>query len=197
MTGSLPTSYFDAVYAANADPWGFETSAYEAGKYEQTLRALAARRFGSAFEIGCSIGVLTEQLAARCDALLAVDASEAPLVRARGRCAHLRQVRLARMQVPDEFPTGRFDLVVTSEVAYYWSTDDLSLASRRIEAALAPGGWWLLVHWTPPVHDYPLTGDQVHDFVLGRSGDDAPLHQLSGRREASYRLDLFEKRAGR
>jgi len=191
---TLPPGYFDAVYAARDDPWDLESSAYEADKYEQTMRALAGRRFHRGFEIGCSIGVLTEMLAASCDALLAVDASEAPLPRARERCAGLEQVRFERMQVPAEFPTGRFDLVVTSEVAYYWSPDDLALACRRIESALEAGGWWLLVHWTPPVHDYPLTGDEVHDFVRGRSGDDAPLRHVTGRREARYRLDLFGKR---
>ena len=51
---TLPPDYFDSVYAANADPWGFETSEYEAAKYHATLCALPRERYRHAFEIVCS-----------------------------------------------------------------------------------------------------------------------------------------------
>ena len=191
---SLPARYFDDVYGASADPWNFETSAYEDAKYRLTLAALGGRRFCNAFEIGCSIGVLSERLAGVCDRLLAVDVSETPLVRARQRCAGLAHVRFERMRVPTEFPAEKFDLVVLSEVGYYWSRDELVMAAERIEASLEPGGAWLLVHWTPVVDDYPLCGDEVHDFVLGRCGAAGALHHAGGSRQDTYRLDLFEKR---
>ena len=196
---SLPARYFDDVYAASDDPWQFETSAYEADKYRDTLSALGERRFESGFEIGCSIGVLTASLAERCARLLAVDASETPLARARARCQGLDGVRIERMRVPDEHPDGRFDLVVMSEVAYYWSPDDLAKASALVVDALLPGGLWLMVHWTPPVADYPQTGDAVHEAVLRRAagnGDGpADIRHVTGWRRPSYRLDLFEKPA--
>ena len=190
---SLDANYFDAVYAENVDPWQFETSAYEAAKYDDTLSALGQRRFESGFEIGCSIGVLTSRLATRCERLLAVDASEAPLHRARARCDGFPGVRFACLQVPDDFPDDRFDLVVMSEVAYYWSPDDLQCATTRVISSLVPGGLWLMVHWTPLVEDYPQTGDAVHDAVLERSARVGDLRHLSGWRRPSYRLDLFEK----
>ena len=37
---SLPPSYFDERYAANPDPWQFETSEYEREKYAATLAAM-------------------------------------------------------------------------------------------------------------------------------------------------------------
>ena len=191
---SLSARYFDDVYGASADPWDFETSGYEAGKYRATLAALGGRRFRNAFEIGCSIGVLSERLAGVCDRMLAVDVSEAPLHRARQRCAGLAQVRFERMRVPAEFPVETFDLVVLSEVGYYWSRADLVIAAGRIDAALEPGGAWLLVHWTPAVADYPLRGDEVHDFVLGRCGAVGALSHIGGSRHSTYRIDLFEKR---
>ena len=191
---SLSARYFDDVYDASADPWGFETSAYEAGKYHATLAALGGRHFRSAFEIGCSIGVLSQRLAGICDRLLAVDVTEVPLARARERCAGLAHVRFERLRVPAEFPDETFDLVVLSEVGYYWSRADLALAAERIEAALEPGGAWLLVHWTPVVADYPLRGDEVHDFVLDRCGAAGALSHAGGSRQATYRLDLFVKR---
>jgi SAM-dependent methyltransferase len=193
-SASLPGDYFDRVYGANDDPWGFDTSPYEAEKYATTLAALGDRRFEDAFEIGCSIGVLTAQLAPRCQRLLAVDVSDAPLASARQRCAALPQVLLQRMQVPAEFPSGSFDLVLMSEVGYYWNRTDLSRAAQAIVSALRPGGWWLLVHWTPEVHDYPLRGDEVHEQALRFADEGGPMRRLLQQRKESYRVDLLERK---
>ena len=86
MDASVAPKDFQQLYAAHADPWGYETNPYETGKYAVTLRLLPRRRFRCGFEIGCSIGVLTRLLAERCDWLLAVDVSELSLARARERC---------------------------------------------------------------------------------------------------------------
>lgn len=191
---TLPPDYFDAVYQANEDPWGFETSPYEREKYAATLAALPLPHYAEAFEIGCSLGVLTQQLAPRCGHLLAVDVAQAALDKARQRCAKLPQVELQLMRVPEEFPTERrFDLILVSEVGYYWSPEDLQRATDLMLATLRPGGQLLLVHWTPPVHDYPLTGDDVHEFFLTNATADGPLRHLSGQRQETYRLDLFER----
>ncbi len=198
---TLPPDYFDSIYAANADPWDFETSEYEAAKYTATLRALPREHYRNAFEIGCSIGVLTERLAARCDELTSVDVSEKALARARRRCAHLPHVSFRHMEVPREYPAATFDLTLLSEVGYYFSMPDLHLARGLIVDHLAPGGHLLLVHWTPFVHDYPLTGDEVHDAFLGISEtrdasqitSKSSLRHLAHRRTEHYRLDLFER----
>jgi SAM-dependent methyltransferase len=189
-SASLPASYFDRIYAADPDPWRFESSAYEDAKYTRSLAALPARRFIRALEIGCSIGVLTERLAAHCDELLAIDVSAAALERAGRRCATLPGVCFARLQVPRQFPPGKFDLIVVSEVGYYWSLPDLHLASTAIIDALARGGVLLLVHWTEPVHDYPLDGDTVHAHFLGRASA-AGLVQTSKERHTQYRIDVL------
>ncbi|HEX8425345.1 class I SAM-dependent methyltransferase [Hymenobacter sp.] len=192
---TLPPEYFDEVYRANADPWSFETSPYEQAKYADTVAALAKTLYESAFEVGCSLGVLTQLLAARCCHLLAVDVAEAPLERARQRCAYLPQVEFQQMMLPAEFPVSRtFDLVVLSEVGYYWSAPDLAQIADQLVAALRPGGHLLLVHWTPPVHDYPLTGDEVHQHFLNKTTTDGPLEHLHGHRAAQYRLDLLARR---
>jgi hypothetical protein len=82
---------------------------------------------------------------------------------------------------------------VVSEVGYYWSAEDLARASRLLIAALRPGGQLLLVHWTPPVHDYPLTGDDVHEHFMAQTGEHGSMRHLFGQREETYRLDLLEK----
>ena len=191
---TLPPEYFDQVYQANRDPWDFETSPYEREKYANTLAALPQLQYAEVFEIGCSLGVPTAQLAPRCGHLLAVDVSEAALVQARARCAGLPQVEIRLLRVPEEFPPHQFDLILVSEVGYYWSPPDLARAADQIIAGLKPGGQLLLVHWTPPVHDYPLTGDEVHDFFLTKTADNGPLRYLIGQRHATYRLDLLERR---
>lgn len=191
---SLPSTYFEEMFAGTADPWGFETSPYERAKYDHTLAALDSRRYARAFEIGCANGVLTQRLAAHCDALLAIDVSDTALASARARCAGQKLVSFASMAFPSAVPPAseRFDLIMLSEVAYYWDDADLALAARRIEGLLAPGGDLLLVHWTGET-DYPQSGDGAVEALRGA---------LSGRVETrlsermpDYRLDLWRRRA--
>lgn len=185
---SLGAAHFDAMYRSDPDPWGFATSPYERAKYAATLDALGGRRFASGVEIGCSIGVLTQALAARCDALLGIDISAAPLAAARARCAHLPQLRFAQMAVPLEWPTGRFDLVVLSEVLYFLSPADIALLARRTRASLMPDGIVLLVNWLGPT-GAPCDGDSAATLLIGGVAPAlSPVHSL---RTAQYRLDLL------
>jgi alkylation response protein AidB-like acyl-CoA dehydrogenase len=186
---SLPPAYFERLYQRHADPWAFETSDYEAGKYRQTLAALPRERYETVLEVGCSIGVLTAQLAARTDSLLGVDVSDKALDAARRRCAALPNVRFTRMQIPNEEPSGCFDLIVVSEVAYYWQREDLDRAIDMFAAHMTPGSHLLLVHHTKPVPDYPLTGDQVHEVWLARP----EWRLLTQQRHEGYRLDMLER----
>lgn len=187
---TLSDRYFEDVYRANDDPWSFETSPYEHAKYARTLAALPRPRYTRGLEVGCSIGVLTGMLAERVDALLSVDVSERALARARARNAGRPNVTFERRRLPDDPPPGTFDLVVLSEVGYYFGAADLERLLDLLTARLEPGGHLLLVHWTPPVPDYPLTGDEVHEAVLRRV---PPLRHLHGERHEQYRLDLLEK----
>lgn len=188
---SLPPSYFDTLYSDNPDPWQFETSEYEANKYAATIAALPKPLYRSAFEIGCSIGVLTQKLAKRCESLLSVDVSELALSKATGRCQNLSHVRCNIMRVPEQFPDQTFDLILVSEVGYYWCWEDLKKAQQLMLDHLEPGGHLLLVHWTLYAKDYPLSGDEVHDSFLELTP--TKLRHLQGQREEQYRLDLFKR----
>ena len=192
---TLPPDYFQAVYAASADPWNFKASPYEQAKYAASLAALPRPRYASALEIGCSIGVFTALLAQWCGQLLGVDVSTAALAQAQARCAALPQVSFRQLTLPAEFPAQTFDLITLCEVGYYWSPADLARAARRIAQGLRPGGQLLLVHWLPAVHDYPQTGDEVHNYFLSRTRYGGPLRHLAGHRTEKYRLDIFEKRS--
>lgn len=191
-TASRPAAAFEQAYARADDPWDYATSPYERAKYAATLAALPCARYSRALEIGCSIGVLTAALAERCDTLLAVDFAENALTRARARCSGLPDVTFRRLAIPEEYPAGRFDLTLLSEVGYYWSWADLRRAIPRICASLVGGGQLLLVHWIPTIDDAPLTGDEVHEEFLHHNG--GLLDHLVGQRAETYRLDLLVRR---
>ncbi|MBD6620270.1 methyltransferase domain-containing protein [Komarekiella sp. 'clone 1'] len=191
QSDSLPPSYFDKLYSEDPDPWKFETSEYEANKYAATIASLPKERYRSAFEIGCSIGVLTQQLQKRCDLLLSVDVSKLAQDKAIERCKGIEQVRFEIMRVPEQYPDEMFDLTLVSEVGYYWGLEDMKKAKQCILEHLEPGGHLLLVHWTLYARDYPLSGDEVHEAFFELTPD--KLRHLKGQREEQYRLDLFER----
>ncbi len=186
---SLDAAYFAGIYARSEDPWGFATSPYERAKYDATLAALPAPHFRRALEIGCSIGVLTARLAQRCDEIVGIDIDPRALELARVRCASCSNVRFERRTFPHETVPGPFDLVLVSEVAYYWSATDFARARERI-AASAPGGFVELVHYLPGVPDYARTGDAVHDEFAR----DARFERVGGMRAERYRLDVLRVR---
>ncbi|WP_288585962.1 SAM-dependent methyltransferase [uncultured Methylobacterium sp.] len=190
---SLPPDYFDARYAADPDPWNFAGSPYERDKYAATLAALPRERYASALEVGCSIGVLTAALAPRCDALTALDVAEAALAQARARCGERPGLRLMRARVPGEWPEGRFDLILLSEVVYYLDAGDVARLAGRVRASLRPDGDVVLVHWTGETH-YPLTGDEAADLFVRGTRDHLALDRQV--RTADYRLDVLRGRGG-
>jgi SAM-dependent methyltransferase len=191
-TKTIPPEFFDELYRQNPDPWNVETSDYEARKYDEMLAALPNARYRAAFEVGCSVGVLTKRLAERCDSLLAIDCSPLALARASARCEDEANVRFERMNVPRQYPIeATFDLVVLSEVAYYWSWRDLRWAFNRIVEHLRPEGHLVLVHFAPPGPGKPLTGIEVHGAFMEWA--DPKLQHLFGRHEGPYFIDVFER----
>ena len=189
-TGSLAPDYFDRLYAARPDPWDFASSPYEAAKYAATMAALPHPRYHRALELGCSIGVLTHQLAERCDTLLAIDVSAAALAEARIRNFGHPDVCFEQRDLAHQFPAGPFDLILVSEVGYYLSVRDLEQLRENIAAQLAPGGHLLLVHYTGETK-YPLTGSKVHDVFRAWSGTAWCSVRSTSAKE--YLLDLFER----
>jgi SAM-dependent methyltransferase len=193
---SLDADFFNRMYQKNEDPWDFESSPYEREKYEATLHAIPDPTYENAFEIGCSNGILSEKLARRCKKLLAVDASEIAIKNAKKRLADCPWVEVREMTIPDNFPTENFDLILLSEVGYFLIKEDLIIARDKMIKALSPKGHLLLVHWTPYVEEFPLTGDEVHEVFLESAGTEKtdPLLHISGKSEGQYRMDLFEKK---
>ena len=161
---SARAAEFDALYDGNPDPWRMETSAYEAAKYDATLGALPRARYRSGLEVGCSIGVLTARLAARCDRLVALDVSARAIERAAARPG-CEAVAFRRAEVPNEWPDGAYDLIVLSEVLYFLEPDEVREIARLTARDLAPGGTVVAVNWLGEC-DRTLDGAAAADLFV-------------------------------
>ncbi len=184
-----PRSYFERLYGQEQDPWGLDSRWYERRKYALTMAVLPDARYRRAFEVGCSIGVLTEQLASRCDSVIAADLMPGPVEAARRRTAGLPGVTVECRCLPEEWPDGPFDLLVLSEVAYYFDADELrrllDVATRSLDDAATV----VAVHWRGET-DYPVTGDETHAILSATLG----LHGAASYREDAFALDVWSYR---
>jgi SAM-dependent methyltransferase len=162
---TLGPAHFRERYAASPDPYGLADRWYEKRKYALSVALLPRERYTAAFEPGCSIGVLTTRLAARCERLLAWDAVPDAVASAQARTAGLPGVLVQQRVIPGQWPADSFDLIVFSELLYYFDDADLEQVLGLGIGSLRPGGQLLAVHWRHPAPDHPRTGDEVHEIL--------------------------------
>jgi SAM-dependent methyltransferase len=182
-------AFFEAKYQSAADPWDFATSQYEQQRFSATLNALGGRRFSRAFEPGCSIGILTERLAGICRRVEAMDISPTAVALARDRCRPYPNVSVIQGAVPDVMPEGLFDLIMFSEIGYYFDFDALQGLAAQLIAHLSRRGILIAVHWLGTSPDHRLTGDQVHRFLARIPG----LLPDVSQRHKGFRLDSWTR----
>jgi SAM-dependent methyltransferase len=180
---------FEAKYRHSLDPWQFAASPYEQRRYAATLRSLSRARYSRAFEPGCSVGVLTAALAERCDALLACDIAPTAVRRARERCAGFPNVRIDHADLAEVMPEGPFDLIVFSEVGYYFGAAALVKIIRALEKSMARDGEFVAVHWRGTSEDHVLHGDKVHAILKDTLAKHC--HCLKGEGYREFRLDVW------
>lgn len=159
---------FEERYRRAPDPWNFGASPYEQGRYEAIIAALPCRHYRSGYEPGCSIGELTWRLAGRCDALRAVDVSATAVATAAERVRGMAGVTVDVAGVDTDRTSGH-DLVVFSEIGYYFSIDELDLVLDRVVSALVPGGDLVSCNWLGHSPDHQLHGSAVHDRIGTRT----------------------------
>lgn len=189
MSDVKPTSaaFFEAKYRQAEDPWHFATSDYELGRYRAIVRALEHRRYRAAYEPGCSIGVLTEQLAPLCGRVDAFDFSPTAVAQARRRCEGLTHVHIECGSFESLRPRQDCDLLVLSEIGYYQAADKWACLMRSLLAALSSGATVLASHWLGESTDHVLNGDQVHDILY----DQLRLRLEHAERHQGFRLDRW------
>jgi SAM-dependent methyltransferase len=134
----------ETLFASRPDPYRFALEPQRFARASGMLEA-AGSRFPRALEIGCAEGLFTEELARRCDSLLAVDLSPTALARAAHRCRDFGNVRFAQWDLRSDPLPGTFDLIVaTGVLEYILRPSTLRRACDRIVQALQPGGYLLL-----------------------------------------------------
>lgn len=194
----------ESLYRGAVDPNGYATSPYEQQKYADILAALGERRFARGLEIGCAEGVFSRRLGRVCDDLLAVDISAVAIERAAAASGAPPQVRFERRTLPFDWPAGRFDLIVCSDVLYLWSQSVLDDGLRRMRESLLPGGLLVLQHYRGRFGQ-PGAADTIVDRALGDVGGPSVRRTYSqvrkgidptGRADGpGYRLDVLTRPA--
>jgi trans-aconitate methyltransferase len=188
---SVSLDYFTGLYLAKNDPWDLATKWHDQRKYAVTLASLPRPRYRRCYEPGCSVGLLTRLLAARCDELLAVDSVPAAVEQAAAEVGDLPHVRVRRAEVPAELPDGTFDLVVVGDLLYYLSAADLGALLHGLVQRLEPGGDLVAVHFRDREHGGNYDGHNVHEALRSRSG----LERVVRHEDEWFLLDVL-RRAG-
>lgn len=188
MMDTTSENFFEALYQRDADPWGFRTSEYEQSRYDTILRSLAGERFHHGFEPGCSIGALTVRLATMCDRLDAMDLSATAVQRAQQLCT-APNVRIMHGSLATSIPEGMFDLIVLSEIGYYFSEEVLLGIGHRLIHQMLPGCVLLAAHWLGVSADHCLSGDRVHEIL----GSLPQLRHTAAQRHNGFRLDRWSR----
>jgi trans-aconitate methyltransferase len=153
---------------------------------------LGERTFENAFEIGCSIGILTKLLARQCRSILAVDVADTALTTAAETCAAFPQVTFKNLQVPAAWPADqKFDLILCSEVLYFLSPRDIMRLAGLAAESTVPGGLALLVNYTEPV-DEPCSGHQAAQIFVQAAGDRFAVQKQI--RQDKFRIDLLMRK---
>jgi SAM-dependent methyltransferase len=185
------------------DPYGLASSSYEQAKLDLVVDVLdqlgAAKGTGRVLEVGCGEGLLTARLAEYAAELVAVDISDTAVTRARTALADHGNVLVERRTLPLDMPEGSFDLIVCSDVLYFWEPRTLRRGLDRLLEGLRPGGRLLLLHYRG-VFGQAGRGDAVHDAARARALRDPALrHELAhtmrhvGPGGAGIRLDVVAR----
>jgi 2-polyprenyl-3-methyl-5-hydroxy-6-metoxy-1,4-benzoquinol methylase len=182
-------AFFENIYQENADPWHFATREYERRRYETILRALAGRRFKHAFEPGCSVGVLTQQLAACCDRVDAIDISPTAVELAQKRCRQSPNAYIVCDSLAHPMPGDIFDLVVFSEIGYYFEEQALRDILLTLVPRIEPKGMLVASHWLGSSPDHILGGHRVHEII----GESDNLIHYRAERYTDFRLDCWSR----
>ncbi|MGI8456568.1 MAG: methyltransferase [Propionibacteriaceae bacterium] len=167
------TPDFEAMYAADPDPWRVGSSFYETRKRELVLAALGRPTYAAAWDPSCGTGHLVHRLAARCRTVLATDASPAAVELTSASCAGLDNVTVRRVAVPTdpgEHPVAGFDLVVIAEFLYYLDPAGRAATLGLIHELAAAGAEVVAVHWRHQPHDGWRSGAEVQQEVLTTLG---------------------------
>lgn len=187
LAHKVSQDFFEARYRANGDPWKFATSPYEQGRYRTTVSTLSRAHYGTVYEPGCSVGVLTDALARMASHVVAIDFAAGAVFQARARCAAFPHVEIHCADVATYVPEPLLDLIVFSELGYYFDPAELARIGHMLCKRLKPGGEFLAVHWLGHSTDHVMHGHRVHEILRCA----LPLIWVKGESHPSFRIDCW------
>lgn len=184
---SVDAQYFAGLFATSDDPWAFRTRWYERRKRELIMASLPRQFHERVFEPACANGELSAALAERCAELLCHDLDPTAVTLARQRLASLPHVRVEQGRLPGDWPGGRFDLIVLSEIGYYLDPGQWLQVIEQSVASLTEDGGLLACHWLHPIDGCPQQGREVHALLEQR----LPLYRVVRHEEADFLLEYW------
>lgn len=180
-------SYFDHLYEQNDDPWGYENRWYEARKRQICLSMLLKPMYQHGLEIGCSNGVFSRLLAKRCHQLTCLDGHAQAVQLAQQKLKDYPHVEVIQQHIPHQFPQGKYDLIVVSEILYYLTQDELEKTFEFIQDALTSEGLLLCCHWRYPIKGFEFDGDAVHQMLKQK----LKLNHYLSCQDADFLVDVW------
>ncbi len=192
-TPDTSPDFFESMFQHSTDPWNFATDPYEQFRYSTILRALGTQRYRHAFEPGCSVGVLTERLAGLCEQVDAFDISPSAVAAAQERCRALPGVAVQLGSLRDSRQYDGYDLIVLSELGYYFQAELWQGLVAGIVEQVRPGAVVLASHWLGSSSDHVRIGDEVHECMrmVGVQHELSERHPDATR--GGFRLDRWRK----
>ena len=183
--------HLNSLYGACEDPWHMRSGWQAERRRDLLLAALNHPRYGNTFEPGCAAGELTAGLARRSDRILAADDNRPALAEARNRTAHLSNVDIQWMRLPEQWPTEeKFDLIVLHQVGYRLDLAAWAELATAVRNSLAPDATVLACHHQ---HEFPeriLDTQTLHgilDSILG-------LRRQTQVVDADFTIDVWTNR---
>lgn len=192
MTDAPRLAHFETLYAASDDPWDVRGAWYEQRKRAIVLASLARPRYRSAFEPGCGNGEMSAALAARCERLLAADGAASALAAARRRLP-ASHIRFEQRLLPQDWPSDdTFDLIVLSELAYYFTQEQVEAMLAQASACLAPDGELLMCHYRHDFDDRVSATAAIHAAASRTPG----LRRTLQHEDEDFLLDVWRPAGG-
>ncbi|HEX3837705.1 MAG TPA: SAM-dependent methyltransferase [Steroidobacteraceae bacterium] len=185
----LSAEAFEARYRSGRDPWSYEDSAYELNRHRAIITALRMAAYGTVYEPGCSVGVLTQQLGGMAKRVIACDFAPSAVEQAKLHCVDQPNVEVVCADLRTFVPDVPLDLIVFSEIGYFFSAEELARIAASLAARLVADGEFMAGHWLGESPNHLLHGDRVHDILRHSLG----LCPFRSERHSGFRLDSWIK----
>jgi SAM-dependent methyltransferase len=99
-------------------------------------------------------------------------------------------VRISHAVLPADLPDATFDLIIATEILYYFTARDLATLLDRLLTRLEPGGDLVAAHWRASDKSYGYDGFNVHDVLNQRP----EIARTVRHDDENFVLEIFQRR---